>query len=184
MAFWSDGSISPKLSYRWALTLGSSETPIASYTVRSFQKPTFQLAVAEYLNINDVAYKPGVLSWTPITVILVDPENTFENNTRILYDIMKKSGYVKDIRSNAAPASAIVKKRNSALIGAGDPQYGGQIIFDQIDANGASLEQWILWNPFISSINFGQANYAAEEMMTINVQLYYDFAEHALVQQI
>jgi hypothetical protein len=112
--------------------------------------------------------------------MLVDPENTFENNSRILYEIMKKSGYVKDVRSNAAPASAIVKKKNSALIGSGDSRYGGQIIFDQIDANGKSLEQWVLWNPFISGINFGQASYAAEEMMVISVDLHYDLAEHIM----
>ena len=180
MAFWSDGSISPKLSYRWLLTLGSAESPIAAYTVRSFQKPTFSLAVSEYLNINDLAYRPGILSWNPITVMLLDPENTFENNSRILYEIMKKSGYVKDVRSNAAPASAIVKKKNSALIGSGDSRYGGQIIFDQIDPNGKSLEQWVLWNPFISGINFGQASYAAEEMMVISVDLHYDLAEHIM----
>tara|TARA_R110000824_G_scaffold123214_4_gene280765 strand:- start:713 stop:1261 length:549 start_codon:yes stop_codon:yes gene_type:complete len=178
MAFWSDGSISPKLSFQWLLTLGSSETPIANYTLRSFQKPSFQLAVSEYLNINDLAYKPGVLQWNPIEINLVDAEGTFENNTAILYDIMRKSGYVRDMQTGRSPATAIVKKQNAALIGSGDSDYGGQIIFDQIDSHGLAYEQWILWNPFISSINFGQASYATDEIMTINAKIYYDFAEY------
>tara|TARA_Y100000593_G_scaffold90810_1_gene178068 strand:+ start:1103 stop:1654 length:552 start_codon:yes stop_codon:yes gene_type:complete len=177
MAFWSDGSISPKLSFRWELTLGSSTSPIASYTVRAFQKPSFTLAVSEYLNINDLAYKPGILTWAPIQVQLVDSEGTFENNTRILYDIMRRSGYVREPQGTQI-TSAIVKKQNSALIGAGSADYGGQIIFNQIDASGNPIESWTLWNPFISAIDFGQANYTVDELMTISVTLHYDLAEH------
>ena len=86
MAFWSDGNISPKLSYKWVLTLGGVDHPIAAYTIRSFQKPSFTLGVAQYININDVAYRPGILSWNPVDVNLVDAENTFENNSKILYE--------------------------------------------------------------------------------------------------
>jgi len=178
MAFWSDGKISPKLSYKWVLTLGGVNDPIAAYTLRSFQKPSYNLGVAEYLNFNDVAYRPGILSWNTVDANLVDAENTFENNTKILYSIMRKSGYVKDPRSAFHPATAIVKNRASANIGAGDSRYGGQVIFDQIDSSGKSIEQWILWNPFISKANFGQATYAADEMMTISVTIQYDFAEY------
>jgi hypothetical protein len=182
MAFWSDGSISPKLSFQWFLTLGSSETPIASYTLRSFQKPSFQLTVSEYLNINDISYKPGVLSWNPIEINLVDAEGTFENNTAILYDIMKKSGYVKDLQGDGCNVGAIQKRKNSALIGSGDEGYGGQIAFNQIDSRGLTYEQWILWDPFISSINFGQASYTSDEMMTINARLHYDHAEYRKIR--
>lgn len=178
MAFWSDGSTSPKLSYKWILTLGSAQYPIAAYTMRSFQKPSYNVAVSEYMNINDVAYRPGILSWNPVEVTLVDPEDSLLNNTKILYEIMKSSGYVKDPRSNTLPTTAIVKKRITSAIGAGDPRYGGQIIFDQIDSYGDSVEQWILWNPFISKLNFGQANYVAEEMMTLALTITYDFAEY------
>ena len=178
MAFWSDGNISPKLSYKWVLTLGGVDHPIAAYTIRSFQKPSFTLGVAQYININDVAYRPGILSWNPVDVNLVDAENTFENNSKILYDIMKKSGYVKDPQTDLHPATAIVKRKASATIGSGDSKYGGQVIFDQIDSNGNTIEQWILWNPFITKANFGQANYAADEMMTIAITLQYDFAEY------
>lgn len=152
-------------------------TPIQSYTVRSFQKPSFTVGVGEYLNINDISYRPGLLSWNPIDVTLVDPENSMENNTRLLYEIMKRSGYVKDVNDNK-PQSAIIKKTIAANIGAGDPNYGGQIIFDQINSHGDSIEQWVLWNPFIVSVNFGQANYASDELMLIAVNIRYDFAEH------
>lgn len=184
MPFWSDSRMSPKLSYRWLLDIGGGPgTSIANYTVRSFQKPSFTVGVSEYLNINDLAYKPGIVSWTPIDVTLVDPENTFENNSKILYRIIQESGYVKDPRNaEQFPASAIVKKRNSSLLGGGGA-YGGLITFTQIDSHGDAVETWTLWNPFISSINFGQANYASDELMTISVQIYYDFADFRLAHE-
>ena len=70
----------------------------------------------------------------------------------------------------------------NALLGGGG-SYGGLITFTQIDSEGDTIETWTLWNPFISSINFGQANYASDELMTISVQIYYDFADFRLAHE-
>jgi hypothetical protein len=163
MAFWSDINASPKLSYRWTLTIGE----IASYTLRSFQKPSFEIAVSEYININDPAYKPGLLTWSPIEVALIDGEDSASNNTSILYKIIEECGYLK--APNGEPMSAIVKSNAVNAL-------GGQVTFDQINADNVSIEQWKLINPFITQINFGQANYGADEMMTIAMTLRYDYA--------
>ena len=169
MAFWSDSGASPKLSFRWTATIGSSVNKIETYTLQSFQKPSFSVAEAEYYNINDVAYKPGMLVWNPLEVILVDSENIATNNSSILYNIIRDSGYVQN--QLGQPQSAIVKKAASTAL-------GGQITFNQMNAANKDIDRWILVNPFATAINFGAANYATDEMMTIALSLRYDYATY------
>ena len=172
MSFWSNPSVSPKLSYRWYASFGFGETNvISSYTLRSFQKPSFEIAAAEYIWLNDVAYRPGILTWNPIEITITDVENVNENNTRKLYSILRRAGY--QTANETEPMSAI-EKSNAKLA------LGGDVRLIQINANGDSIETWVLVNAFITTVNFGQANYGAEEIMTISLSLRYDYAKHEM----
>jgi hypothetical protein len=169
MTFWSDSTASPKLSFRWTATLGSSANKIETYSLKSFQKPSFEISVAEYYNINDVAYKPGMLIWNPIEVVLIDAESSATNNSSILYNIVSDSGYVTNTLGQ--PQSAIVKKSASAAL-------GGMITFNQINAKNKDIERWTLVNPFVIKVNFGQATYGADEIMTVDLSIRYDYAQY------
>jgi len=169
MAFWSDSGASPKLSYRWTATLGSTSNKIETYTLKSFQKPSLDVAVAEYYNINDVAFKPGMLTWDPLEVLLVDAEGAATNNSSILYNIIRDSGYIQN--SLGQPQSAIVKKAASNAL-------GGQITFNQINAANVDIERWTLINPFVTKVNFGQATYTTDEILTVAMTIRYDYAKY------
>ena len=171
MTFWSDNKSSPKLSYRWMLTIGDSSNKIETYTVKSFQKPAFQIGVREYLNINDVGNKPGVLSWNPIPITLVDMEAKEQNNSSVLWKMLTKGGYVST--RDGLPAQAIVKNKIKQ-------ELGGQITFDYFSSEGSSdvIESWTLINPFVTQIGFGQANYASDEIMAISMTIQYDHARY------
>jgi hypothetical protein len=171
MPFWSDPSVEPKLSFRWYASFGFGTTNvISSYTLRSFQKPSFEIAASEYLWLNDVAYRPGILTWNPIEITITDVEDIFENNTRKLYSILQRAGYQTADPVNK-PKSAIEKKAASEAL-------GNDLRLIQINSSGGAIEEWVLKNPFITTVNFGQANYGAEEIMTISLGLRYDWAEH------
>ena len=172
MRFWSDVTVEPKLSFRWWASFGRHPNEVSRYALRSFQKPSFEVAQSEYLNINDVAYRPGILSWNAIEIMITDMENPGENNTNKLYNMIKESGYNTD-RKGDEPQSAIEKAKAHAAL-------GGQIMFSQINADGDILEGWNLINPFITAVNFGQANYGAEEIMTISLTLRYDYAKYTM----
>ena len=170
MPFWNNTKVQPKLSFKWVAYIGrqSPELDVKSYTVRSFQKPSFSIASSEYIWLNDVGYRPGVLSWNPIEINLTDGEGDEENNTRVLYNMLLRSGY--QTKYTQKPKSAIEKaKSNFAL--------GDTLILAQINENGDLLETWRLQKPFLESVNFGQANYAAEEIMTLTLTVRYDYAE-------
>ena len=174
MPFWSDVDTQPKLSFKWLASFGTVRTAghvgsntINTYSLRTFQKPSFEIATSEYIWLNDVGYRPGVLSWNPIEITITDVENDNENNTRKLYNILVESGYQNaDVNK---PQSVIEKQKASIAL-------GGQISLMQIDSEGRVIETWTLINPFIISVNFGQNNYAAEEILTISLNLRYDYA--------
>ena len=154
MTFWSDPSIRPKLSFRWFASFGLGTNAISTYSLRTFQKPSFEVAQSEYIWLNDVNYRPGVLSWNPVEITITDIENVDDNNTFKLYNILKETGYQGV--NPYIPQSAIEKKKASRAL-------GGDLRMTQIDADGNTIEEWVLINPFITRVDFGQGNYMAEE---------------------
>ena len=171
MPFWSDPKVSPKLSFRWWATFGMPGEEIKSYSLRSFQKPSFEIATAEYIWLNDVEYHPGILTWNPLEITITDMEDNSENNTKKLVKILQQSGYQTEHVNR--PRSAIEK--SAAVVAVGNDMY-----LMQINAEGNPIESWTLINPFITAVNFGQANYGTEEIMTISLTLRYDYAKHQL----
>ena len=172
MPFWSDPNVEPKLSFRWYCTFGLGSNTINTYALRAMQKPSFEIGISEYLNINDVAYRPGILSWNPIDIVITDMENSSENNTYKLYNILKIAGYQNENVNQ--PQSAIEKRKVTTAL-------GGDMRLIQIDADGDAIEEWVLINPIVASANFGHANYSAEELMTISLQIRYDYATFKLI---
>lgn len=169
MAFWSNTSVQPKLSFKWFASFGFQNATIRSYTLRSFQKPSFSIASAEYIWLNDVGFRPGVLTWNPIEIVLTDGEGRDENNAKHLYEILKTSGY--NSTNVNEPFSRIEKTNSSAAL-------GGQMVFTQIDSEGQTVEEWTIVNPFMESVNFGQGNYAADEIISISLVIKYDYATY------
>ena len=169
MAFWADGKSSPKLSFRWHLQIGDPQ--IEFYAIRSFQKPTFTIGVSEYININDIGYRPGLLSWSPSEITFVVPESAQHDTESLLYNIIKKGGYVKSFGDNTQPMSAIVKAQITAAL-------GNQIRLSQIDADNVVLDEWVLENPFVTQVSFGQSNYATDEPLVVSMTVQYDNARY------
>jgi hypothetical protein len=169
MAFWSAPDSQPKLSFKWFASFGLGEDIIRTYTLRSFQRPSFTIATSEYVWLNDVNFKPGVLSWNPIEITITDGENKEENNAKNLIAALNKSGY--QTTSVNEPRSTIEKGKSSNAL-------GGQVVLTQINAESNPVEEWILINPFLEAVNFGQNNYGAEEIITLSVTIRYDYAQY------
>ena len=169
MPFWADPNAQPKMSFKWWASFGLPGFEISRYCLRSFQKPSFEIGTSEYIWLNDVAYRPGILSWNPIEITITDSENNDDNNAYKLYTILKVAGYQN---SNASqPQSAIEKKAASFAL-------GNDMRLTQIDHDNKKIEEWVLVNPFITQINFGQSNYVADEIITISLSIRYDYASY------
>ena len=169
MAFWSDNETQPKLSFKWFASFGMGQDVVRTYTLRSFQRPSFSIATSEYVWLNDVNFKPGVLSWNPIEITLTDGEGRDENNAKKLVEMLNRSGYQTTTVNE--PRSQIEKGKSSTAL-------GGQMVLTQINADALPIEEWVLINPFLESVNFGQNNYGAEEIITIAMTIRYDYAQY------
>ena len=52
----------------------------------------------------------------------------------------------------------------------------GTVIVTQMDAEGKDLEQWTLWNAFITEVKYGDLEYGSDDLTELSVTLKYDWA--------
>jgi hypothetical protein len=46
----------------------------------------------------------------------------------------------------------------------------------QLDSNGKPVETWNLNNPKIASVNFGSLDYSSDELVVLDIEISYDWA--------
>lgn len=167
MAFWSVGSTEPKRQFRWTFTLGTglAGATIQTYFVKTVKKPAFTVTSVPHQFVQHTFNYPGRLTWSPVDVTFVDPVDP--DTSTILANIVADSGY-------AIPSTEEVALRSMSkgdfIANVGTPTI------QQIDADGKPIETWTLYNTWVSSLDFGQLDYAADELVIVSMQLTYDFA--------
>ena len=166
MSFWTEKTVEPKRTFRWLLYF----TGMPQFIAKSVKKPSFQVSTTPHQFLNYEFHYPGAVKWQPISMTIVDPVNP--DSTKSLYKILENSGYVIPSNYREQFAATISKE---AMVNA----LGGQIAIAQLDAEGNSntpLEKWIIKNPLITSVDFGELNYSSEEMLNITINITYDYA--------
>lgn len=169
MPFWSDAAVEPKRSYRFLFELvgASAEEKIASYFVKSAQKPKFEMESSlEIKYIQHTFYYPGRIKWNPVDITVLDPGTP--DATAILMNIIAASGYVLPTREEVAQSS--ISKVGAINAGVGDPKL------TQIDAEGKPVEEWTLHNSFLTAVDFGEVSYDNDEILNYTLTLAYDYA--------
>jgi hypothetical protein len=52
-----------------------------------------------------------------------------------------------------------------------------QLSIQQIDSGGEKMQGWILYQPLIKDVSFGQLDYSNDELITIDLTIAYDHAK-------
>ena len=171
MAFWGGQGgalVDPKRSFRWLITFGSSDNFIQSWYAKSAQKPKYELSKTEHQFLNHTFYYPGRVTWSELTVTLVDPAGA-NDSSLALVEALQASGYYLPI--NQQNASQTITKAGAVQAA------GNQIFLEQLGRNDADVvEKWTLVNPWIKNVDFGDLDYSNEEMVQIQLTLVYDYA--------
>jgi hypothetical protein len=55
--------------------------------------------------------------------------------------------------------------------------FNNTISLVQIDEEGETIEEWKIYNPLITNINYGTLSYSSDDIVTIDATIHYDFAE-------
>jgi len=163
--FWANSALEPKRKHRWLLYLGGTDIP--AYVIKTAGKPAFSVNAAEHMFFGHKFYYPGVVTWEPIDITLVDPVDPFVGKE--LYRTLTRGGYREpSVTEDGAPFT--MSKRDS--VGA----LNGQLRIQQLGANNSEIETFKLWNPWIQAIKFGDLDYTSDDMVEITITVQYDYA--------
>lgn len=168
--FWSDAAIEPKRKYRFLLSFNG----VPQWIVKTTGKPNFSVSESEHSFINYKFYYPGRLEWEEISMTLVDPVDPDASGTML--ELIKESGYVppheflNDGRGKGSKVVTFSKKRAVEAV-------GGRVYIHMINEDGTPIETWALYNPWIKSVNFGDLDYEADDLVNVELTMRYDWAD-------
>ena len=169
--FWSDAAIEPKRKYRFLLSFNG----IPQWIVKTTGKPNFSVTESEHSFINYKFYYPGRLEWDEISMTLVDPVDPDASKT--MTDLMLLSGYVpphqflNDPLERGAASNVVTFSKQRAT-----SAVGGRVFIHTINEDGAPIETWTLYNPWIKSVNFGDLDYESDDLVNVELTMRYDWA--------
>lgn len=166
--FWTDSQLEPKRAYRFKCTIQNAQFPAgASYIIKTVQKPGIEITSKEHMYLGHKFYYPGLVTWNPnpIEIKMIDPVSP--DASGILAGIIESSGYV--IPGNPSTLTTISKDKSVVSLSG--------IIIEQIDAEGRTIEQWILKNAFLKAVKFGDLDYSKEDLTEITLTVQYDWCE-------
>ena len=173
MPFWSENfgqdptMKDPKRKFRFTVEFQGIQSPQGGamlWYAKTAAKPSFQIAAAEHKYLNHTFYYPGSVTWQDVAITLVDPVNP--DMAATLSDIVVLSGYTPPADSTAL--STMSKAKAAGAL--------GTVIVTQIDSDGNELEQWTLWNAFMTEVKYGDLEYGGDDLTEMSVTLKYDWA--------
>jgi len=168
--FWNDKNVEPKRSFRWVLRMpgDNNSRQIPAWIVKTVKKPSFTVSETTTQFVAHTFYYPGRITWDPVEITVIDPV-TPDASARLV-DILSASGYTLPTTEESAQRSFSRKDTIEAL---------SKVEIVQIDASGMDIDKWTLWNAWVTTVDFGNLDYASEEMINLSFTLRYDYAEFA-----
>ena len=158
MTFWSN-AVEPTRQFRFKVIVGGDTW----WWVKSINKPSFTISSnARTVAGTQYVYPDGAVEWNNITMVMVDTGG----QTRKIYDILRDMGWGPP--ESGAPG---VSKRSTK-----DAIGDGIMEIHQLNSQGEVIEKWKLHNPWLYYVNFGDLNYASDELVSVEVSIAYDFA--------
>lgn len=172
--FWKfPGTIEPLRQYRWLLSNGKDW--IWAKTVKL---PAYSVETQKYQVGNHKIEYPGLLEWQDVTLTIVDvkgpgPFDDLVEPTRSLslFQQLKPSGYNIEGEGDGMSKSAMSSVVQSIFGG------NAKLFINQIDSEGKKIQSWILYQPLIKDVSFGQLDYSNDELITIDLTIAYDHAK-------
>ena len=145
--FWSDYSIEPKRKFRWVLSFRG----IPQWILKRVTKPNFTVETTEHSFINYKFYYPGRVTWEEVSLTLADP--VYPDASATMMQLVRDMGYVmphRFLNDGGERSGKVVTISKQAAVQA----LGGAMYLQQLDAEGDLIEEWKLYNPFITGVSF------------------------------
>lgn len=162
MTFWNvsgEKALQPKRNYRFRF---SDSDGTAWWWAKTVDKPSFDVSSNEYQLINHKFKYPGIATWKPISLTVVDVGSTIDS----LYKELLSMGYQNP--------------SNEAMTGLAKDYKGllNQVTIEHLEGlNGKTVETWTLYGSFITSLSTSKLDYSNDDLSEITIEISYDYAE-------
>ena len=137
---------------------------------KTAQKPGFSLGEATHSYLNHTFKFPGRVTWDDVEITMVDPGG----NKGIAYGltkILETSGYaIPQGAASDLDFQTISKSKAVSAI--------GDVIVEQLDEKGLTVEKWVLYNAFLTKVTYGSLSYEDDNLTEYTVGLRYDWASY------
>ncbi len=165
--FWNEARVEPKRSFKWLLYFNG----MPQFVAKSVTKPSFQIGTTPHNFLQHQFNYPGKITWQPINITIVDPVQP--DSAQSIYNIITEAGYVLPNNVNDSDVGKRTLSKEGMI-----NNLGQRVIIEQIGPEGANdvKEQWILNNPLITSVTFGDLSYDQDAILNITIGLTYDWA--------
>ncbi len=175
MAFWSDSNLrEPLRQNRWYITFApptvdgeQRKKGIENYrfALKECSKPEYKIETTSHVLINHTFNYPKNLVWQPVQIKMVSARGEQGDTlSSVLESYLTFFGY---IRPDSDEEQKQIAKAST---------FTPRIVITQIDANGAVIENWVLYNPFITNVNYGQLTYINDDFVDVTYTILYDYA--------
>lgn len=174
MTFWTltDVQTEPAFSNKWYIEFGDPKIgDNYTFLVKQIKKPSLEISNTENLLLTHTFNMPSLLSWKAVELTLMSSLNSQSNFSNIINSYLEKTGYVPPQYGHQA------LQRDSDILNEKDFLSNNKLIIYQINSLGNEICRWILNNPLITSVNYGNLSYESEGFVEITVNIEYDWAD-------
>ena len=158
MSFWTNKDTEPKRNFRFRLSDGNGSR---WWWAKTVDKPSFDVSSSEYQLINHKFKYPGIVTWKPITITVVDIGQVIQQ-------------FILELRLFGYTHPAEVEQHVGL-----EKDYVGSIDkmkIEQLKGDGSPAETWTLYGAFITSVSFSKLDYSSDELSDITIEIAYDYA--------
>ena len=170
MSFWTDKNFEPKRANRFRVSIDGSEY----FYVKDCTKPNLNVAVTKHKFAGRTYNFPGSAEWQSITMTFVDSADNIvvENLVSIFFGANYGEISNSPITSTDDPTFIPKNRIVEGIAGAGV----ASMTIQQLNADGAPVETWDLYNPIIEKMELDSLDYGKDDLSTYKLTIQYDWA--------
>tara|TARA_R110002110_G_scaffold19865_5_gene81380 strand:- start:57 stop:623 length:567 start_codon:yes stop_codon:yes gene_type:complete len=170
--FWTSANSAPKRNFRFLVMLGADIV----WWAKTVSTPSYDVAEVEHNFLDNKFYFPGRVSWSDVSMTLVDPvspDAVKKTNEYVIGATVAGGPNYKIKDENAAKTTPLTISKSKAVAAL------GTVNISILDPNGVQVEGWVLKNAWIKSAKYGDLDYSNDDLRTIELSIRYDWAECA-----
>ena len=178
--FWTSNTMEPKRGFRFLIQWNIDGKNL-QFVAKSVSRPSFTVTSNPHKFFNHTFHYPGRVEWGTVSMTLVDALDP--NGAEVFMKYLSDIGYISpEMGSPATSADSDNMTSKTITKSTATAAAAGLTIKEMGTADNSNEAvvqgEWRLKNAFITSVNFGEHSYDSEDMIDIQLDIQYDWANY------